>query len=66
VTNETNCPLREGATSFYEGCLVYVEDPDRGADEDGYNVDKVKPSRGGIRARAFANVLDFEARSGDL
>jgi hypothetical protein len=21
-------------TSFYEGCLVYVEDPARGADED--------------------------------
>jgi hypothetical protein len=34
ITAETDCPLRGGALSFYEGCLVYVEDPDRGADED--------------------------------
>jgi hypothetical protein len=34
ITNESDCPLNGNATSFYEGCLVYVEDPDRGADED--------------------------------
>ncbi len=34
VTDEATCPLRGGAVSFYEGCLVYVEDPSRGADED--------------------------------
>jgi hypothetical protein len=34
VTSDSDCPLRGGAISFYEGCLVYVEDPDRGADED--------------------------------
>jgi hypothetical protein len=34
ITDEAACPLRGGATSFYEGCLVYVEEPDRGADED--------------------------------
>ncbi|MET4601090.1 hypothetical protein ABIB90_000541 [Bradyrhizobium sp. JR4.1] len=34
VTSESGCPLRGNAISFYEGCLVYVEDPDRGADED--------------------------------
>jgi len=26
--------LNPRRTSFYEGCLVYVDDPDRGADED--------------------------------
>ena len=38
----TDCPLRGRALSFYEGCLVYVEDPDRGADEDddGDNIDR--------------------------
>jgi hypothetical protein len=34
ITAESDCPLRGGAFSFYEGCLVYVEDPSRGADED--------------------------------
>nr|WP_284274644.1 hypothetical protein [Bradyrhizobium iriomotense] len=34
VTSDSGCPLRGGAISFYEGCLVYVEDPFRGADED--------------------------------
>jgi hypothetical protein len=34
VSSESDCPLRGNAMSFYEGCLVYVEDPDRGADED--------------------------------
>ncbi|MGY0574036.1 hypothetical protein ACTGJ9_025650 [Bradyrhizobium sp. RDM12] len=34
VTSESSCPLRGNGMSFYEGCLVYVEDPDRGADED--------------------------------
>ena len=34
ITNESNCPLNSNRQSFYEGCLVYVEDPDRGADED--------------------------------
>jgi hypothetical protein len=34
ISNESNCPLNGNATSFYEGCLVYVEDPARGADED--------------------------------
>lgn len=34
VTSEVGCPLRGNAVSFYEGCLVYVEDPGRGADED--------------------------------
>ena len=34
ITDELNCPLRGGALSFYEGCLVYVEDPSRGTDED--------------------------------
>ena len=38
ITRESQCeaffrrnPRRQ---SFYEGCLVYVDDPDRGADED--------------------------------
>jgi hypothetical protein len=34
ITDESNYPLRGTALSFYEGCLVYVEDPSRGADED--------------------------------
>ena len=34
ITNESDCPLNGNATSFYEGCLAYVEDPYRGADED--------------------------------
>ena len=34
ITDESDCPLRGGAISFHEGCLVYVEDPSRGADED--------------------------------
>lgn len=34
ITSEGDCPLNGNATSFYEGCLVYVEDPSRGADED--------------------------------
>jgi hypothetical protein len=33
MTSDSDCPLR-GASSFYEGCLVYVEDPSRGADDD--------------------------------
>jgi hypothetical protein len=34
ITDESDCPLRGGAVSFYEGCTVYVEDPSRGADQD--------------------------------
>jgi hypothetical protein len=34
ITNESDCLLNGNATSFYEGCLVYLDDPDRGADED--------------------------------
>lgn len=38
ITNEARCEaiLRRwpNRNSFYEGCLVYVEDPTRGADED--------------------------------
>jgi hypothetical protein len=34
ITDESDCPLSGNRTSFYEGCLAYVEDPDRGADED--------------------------------
>jgi hypothetical protein len=34
ITDESDCPLRGNATSFYEGCTVYVEDPDRGSDQD--------------------------------
>ncbi|MFZ0623243.1 MAG: hypothetical protein WAM76_14735 [Pseudolabrys sp.] len=34
ITDESNCSLNGNATSFYEGCLVYVDDPYRGADED--------------------------------
>jgi hypothetical protein len=38
ITSEASCEavLRRwpGRISFYEGCLVYVEDPARGADED--------------------------------
>ena len=34
ITAESDCPLRGGGISFYEGCLVYVDDRDRGADED--------------------------------
>jgi hypothetical protein len=34
IADASNCPLRGNATSFYEGCLVYVEDLYRGADED--------------------------------
>jgi hypothetical protein len=38
LTNQSQCwiILRRNPrrTSFYEGCLVYIDDPDRGADED--------------------------------
>ena len=38
VTDQSQCliilRLNPRKTSFYEGCLVYVDDPDRGADED--------------------------------
>jgi hypothetical protein len=38
IVNEAECEpiLRRSPnrTSFYEGCLVYVEDPDRGSDQD--------------------------------
>jgi hypothetical protein len=38
IVSETECEaivLRApNRTSFYEGCLAYVEDPARGADED--------------------------------
>jgi hypothetical protein len=34
ITDESDCPLNGNAVSFYEGCLVYAEDPDRGADEN--------------------------------
>jgi hypothetical protein len=34
ITDDAGCPLRGDATSFYEGCLVYVLDPNRGADQD--------------------------------
>jgi hypothetical protein len=34
ITSDANCPLRGRAVSFYEGCLVYTQDPDRGADQD--------------------------------
>jgi hypothetical protein len=38
ITDETKCDgiLRRSPnrTSFYEGCVTYVEDPTRGADED--------------------------------
>jgi hypothetical protein len=34
ITAASDCPIRGGAISFYEGCLVYVDDPYRGADED--------------------------------
>ena len=34
ISNVNDCPLNGNATSFYEGCLVYVDDPDRGANED--------------------------------
>lgn len=32
ITRARDCSGR--SNSFYEGCLAYVEDPDRGADED--------------------------------
>ena len=34
IASEADCPLRGAAFSLSEGCLVYVEDPTRGADED--------------------------------
>jgi hypothetical protein len=38
ITDEADCEAilvtAPNRTSFYEGCLVYVEDPSRGADED--------------------------------
>jgi hypothetical protein len=38
VTDEARCEAilerSPNRISFYEGCLAYVEDPDRGADED--------------------------------
>jgi len=34
ITSESACSLNGNAISFYEGCLAYVEDPNRGADED--------------------------------
>jgi hypothetical protein len=33
ITDASDCPT-SGPKSFYEGCLVYTEDPDRGADWD--------------------------------
>ena len=34
VTSTSACSSQGRDNSFYEGCLVYVEDPARGADED--------------------------------
>ena len=38
ITNKSQCDQilvsSPNRTSFYEGCLTYVEDPSRGADED--------------------------------
>ena len=34
ISGASGCPSRGGSLSFYEGCLAYVEDPSRGADED--------------------------------
>jgi hypothetical protein len=38
ITDEAKCEqileISPNRTSFYEGCLTYVEDPARGADED--------------------------------
>ena len=38
ITNEKDClqilRIHRNRRSFYEGCLVYVDDPDRGSDED--------------------------------
>jgi hypothetical protein len=33
VDDEDKCP-QGNSESFYEGCLVFVQDPGRGADED--------------------------------
>jgi hypothetical protein len=38
IEDATSCPARRGA-AFFQGCLVYVENPDRGADEDDNGVD---------------------------
>ena len=38
ITDEEQCEeiliTAPNRTSFYEGCMAYVEDPNRGADED--------------------------------
>lgn len=34
VTNALQCPRLRNRNSFYEGCLVYLDDPSRGAEED--------------------------------
>jgi hypothetical protein len=38
ITDEADCEnilvRAPNRTSFYEGCMTYVEDPSRGADED--------------------------------
>jgi hypothetical protein len=33
ITDQVDCPSGN-SNSFHEGCLVYVDDPNRGADED--------------------------------
>jgi hypothetical protein len=33
ITEGSECPLGN-SRAFFEGCLAYTEDPDRGADED--------------------------------
>lgn len=33
ITDATDCP-DGNSQSFHEGCLAYVDDPNRGADED--------------------------------
>lgn len=38
IGDAASCSSR-GGVAFYQGCLVYIEDPDRGADEDDDGVD---------------------------
>jgi hypothetical protein len=53
ISSDSDCPLRGRAISVYEGCLVYVADPSRGAPMRTMTGTKSiidpKPSRGALR-----------------
>jgi hypothetical protein len=43
IQNINDCP-KNRSEAFYEGCLTYVDDPERGADFDGHGKEIVSPT----------------------